>query len=119
MTKDLNYNEIIICEHSETGELMTLINRENISYDIINPIGVNAVNKYLDRKLRKGKYRHFKGGEYNLLTVGQHKGEPYAIYETTVDNKCYARPLNMFVSQVDKEKYPDVKQKYRFEEVNR
>jgi len=40
----------------------------------------------------------------------------YAVYRQLYgDNKLYIRPLDMFLSKVDKEKYPNVKQEYRFE----
>ena len=69
-------------------------------------------------------YKHFKGKRYLILAVGHHSetGEKMVVYydlsgeNSTLVNPCI-RPLNMFMSEVDHEKYPDVKQKYRFEKV--
>ena len=70
-----------------------------------------------------GTYRHFKGFIAKVLTVAIHSEtqEPLVVYECTGKGDCdhkdgiYARPLEMFLSEVDHAKYPDVKQKYRFE----
>ena len=71
-------------------------------------------------------WRHFKGNTAVVITIATHSetGEKMVIYNC-VGNKgntnhkdgIYARPLDMFLSEVDHEKYPDVKQKYRFEEI--
>ena len=71
-----------------------------------------------------GVYRHFKGFPARIITLATHTetGEQLVIYEckgTENSGKrkdgIYARPLEMFLSEVDHEKYPEIKQQYRFE----
>lgn len=69
----------------------------------------------------KGIYKHFKGDYYLLedIATNSENGEKYVIYRMLYgDNNLYIRPYDMFFSLVDKEKYPEVKQKYRFELQN-
>ena len=64
------------------------------------------------------RFKHFKGNIYKVIEVGIHSEDAgcMVIYVSENDKSLvWVRPLEMFVSEVDKVKYPDVKQKMRFE----
>ena len=66
----------------------------------------------------KGIYKHFKGDYYLVEDVALHCEDEteYVIYRKLYgDCGLWIRPKDMFLSEVDHEKYPEVKQKYRFE----
>lgn len=67
-----------------------------------------------------GIYQHFKGKKYTVLLIAKNTEteEDMVVYQALYgDYGYFVRPYSMFVSEVDHEKYPDVKQRYRFEFV--
>ena len=81
----------------------------------------------MERQIEIGKiYKHFKNKLYKVIDIvydsesnNDDEYKKVVIYQALYgDNLKWARPYDMFNSLVDKEKYPDVEQVYRFEEVN-
>ena len=69
----------------------------------------------------KGIYKHFKGDLYLVedIAIDSETERPMVVYRALYeDNLLYVRDLEMFASEVDKVKYPKVKQRYRFELQN-
>ena len=76
-----------------------------------------------DREWKAGDLvKHFKGNLYRIIEIGKHTEteEAMVIYKREDGTgDVWVRPLEMFNSPVDKAKYPDVKQEYRFEKVKK
>ncbi len=63
-------------------------------------------------------YRHFKGNLYQIRCLARHSEtrEMMVVYQAMYGTfEIYVRPLSMFMEEVDRAKYPDVRQRYRFE----
>ena len=79
-------------------------------------------------------WKHFKGVDYTIICIGHHSEtkEKMVVYAKTKyirlgdadvdiswEGEPCIRPLEMFMSEVDHEKYPNISQKYRFERVEK
>lgn len=67
-----------------------------------------------------GIYKHFKGTYHRVLFIAKDSEtlEDMVVYTHENSEEIWVRPLSEFLSKVDKEKYPEVKQVYRFELQN-
>ena len=75
----------------------------------------------MEKRMQPGDVvRHFKGNKYEILCVAKDSEtlEEMIVYRALYGEKgVWVRPKAMFFSLVDREKYPDVQQTYRFEKV--
>ncbi len=72
------------------------------------------------REIKVGAlYKHFKGMVMEVIVIAKHSEtlEEMVIYKHVDTGEVWARPMVDFVSKVDKNKYPQVEQEYRFEEI--
>lgn len=106
-------------------------NVDKMIYEIIN--FENWIERKMDRleaqlkaeeyrkKMQGNIYMHFKGNLYIVIDIGVHSetAEINVIYRQVGDDtkRIWIRPVEMFLSPVDKEKYPDVVQEERFKLV--
>lgn len=73
------------------------------------------------RTIEPGTYRHFKGNMYRVIGVAKHSEteQPLVVYQALYgEGGLWARPLEMFAGEVDRAKYPDAEQRWRFERVD-
>ncbi len=64
-----------------------------------------------------GIYKHFKGDKMQVIAIAKHSEtlEKMVVYKHLDNDDIWVRPYDLFISKVDKDKYPDVKQEHRFE----
>jgi len=109
--------------HVEQSEDFDLDGEDKLNCDLAlltRHFKKDNISTEFDRPLPKEgeKYRHFKLGKIvTVIGVSRHTEteELTVVYE--YEGHIWNRPLEMFMSEVDKEKYPNTEQKYRFELV--
>lgn len=111
--------------HIEESDMGKWDDESPLNYDNCD---LAECEKYFKRKIpvENGRnviagqvYRHFKGHIVKVLHISQDTEAPgqFCVVYECEDGSVWSRPYGMFVSEVDHDKYPDVKQKYRFELV--
>lgn len=133
LEKYLDYKIFIDIDKDE--QIKRILNRNKTNFNDFFNIWIKREGQYfdtykikescdllMDRTIKiKGIYKHFKGNLYYVEDIAKNSEDekPYVIYRQLYgDNSLWIRPLDMFLSEVDHNKYPDIKQKYRFELVD-
>ena len=101
-------------EYVEVGNELEPVEEE---VDLERDIQVGDIVQHFKRQWVDQKTSEYF---YKVLAVAQHteNGEKLVIYQALYSPfKICARPYAMFMSETDHEKYPEAKQKYRFEKV--
>ena len=109
--------------HSDTGSEYTVELEHKDLDDALKLISTMPPDRELTPYSR---WKHFKGTIAEIITVAEHSetGEELVVYKCTGNHGqtnhtdgVYARPKEMFLSEVDHEKYPNVNTKYRLTKV--
>lgn len=126
--------QIVICEEKEDSYLIdkvALIEKDELlkhgefitmNVEILGHMQSNGVDDLFmyDRDFQSGDtVQHFKGGFYKIVAIGTNTEteEKMVVYQSLKDQKVWIRPYDMFISKVDREKYPNADQSYRFIKV--
>ena len=109
--EDTETGELHIVQYISKGKFKILSKNNNILF----------YEEYISHPNTYSKYRHFKGKEYSVIgIVTDDNNNEYVLYQALYgENKCYIRPIDMFLSETDKVKYPEATQKYRFEYIQK
>ena len=123
--------QIVTCEEKEDGYLVdkvALIEKDELlkhgefitmNVEILGHMQSNGVDDLFmyDRDFQPGDtVQHFKGGFYKIVAIGTNTEteEKMIVYQSLKDKKIWIRPYNMFISKVNRKKYPNAEHPYRF-----